>query len=62
MTSPPFFPWPGASATVVVRISGPNLDTLQTVAQQTAKSMSGIAGVVDLKSSSRCWCRNWKWN
>lgn len=39
----------GAGATIVVRIYGPNLETLQAVAQQTAKAMGEVQGVADLK-------------
>ena len=39
----------GASATVVVRIFGPNLDILNGKAAEVGKSLSGIAGIVDLK-------------
>ncbi len=39
----------GASATIVVRIYGPNLETLQSVAQQTAKVMGEVEGTADLK-------------
>ncbi len=38
----------GASATVVVRISGPDLDTLQSRAQGVAAALGAIDGVIDL--------------
>ena len=39
----------GASATVVVRIFGPNLETLNVKAAQVGKSLAAVRGVVDLK-------------
>jgi len=39
----------GASATVVVRISGPSLDSLRSVAAVVRDSLAAIPGVVDLK-------------
>ncbi len=39
----------GASATIVVRIFGPDLDTLRAKAQEMKGSLEGIDGVVDLK-------------
>ena len=39
----------GASATVVVRLYGPDLDVLRTKAQEVADSMRAIDGVADLK-------------
>jgi len=39
----------GAGATIVVRIFGPDLETLQAQAQQVAKSISELPGVSDLK-------------
>jgi Cu/Ag efflux pump CusA len=38
----------GASATMVVRIYGPDLDVLRAKAEQAGKVMSGIEGVTDL--------------
>ena len=38
----------GASATIVVRVSGPELGTLRTQAEAIAKEMRGIQGVADL--------------
>jgi CzcA family heavy metal efflux pump len=39
----------GASASIVVRIYGPNLDILQTKAETVKHAISGIQGVTDLK-------------
>ena len=39
----------GASATIVVRIFGPDLGELRNKAQEVKQSLSGINGVVDLK-------------
>jgi CzcA family heavy metal efflux pump len=39
----------GAGATIVVRIFGPDLQTLQAQAQQVAKSIADVPGVSDLK-------------
>ena len=39
----------GASATLVVRLFGPELDVLQAKAQEVRKSMEGIEGIADLK-------------
>ena len=39
----------GASATMVVRIYGPDLEVLRAKAEQAGKVMSGIQGVTDLK-------------
>ncbi len=39
----------GASATVVVRVSGPSLDSLRAVAAVVRESLATIPGVVDLK-------------
>ena len=39
----------GASATVVVRVFGPDLDQLQAQAQQVSRAIAGVDGVVDLK-------------
>lgn len=39
----------GASATVVVRISGPSLDSLRGIAAEIRDSLATIPGVVDLK-------------
>lgn len=39
----------GASATVVVRIAGPSLETLRAMAAVVRDSLAGIGGVVDLK-------------
>lgn len=39
----------GASATVVVRIFGPNLDMLNGKAAEVGKALGGIGGIVDLK-------------
>ncbi len=38
----------GASATIVVRVSGPELATLRSQAESIAKAMRGIQGVADL--------------
>ena len=38
----------GASATIVVRVSGPELSTLRSQAEAIAKEMGGIQGVADL--------------
>jgi CzcA family heavy metal efflux pump len=39
----------GASATIVVRIFGPDLDTLSTEAQKVAAALGSVGGVADLK-------------
>ncbi|TFG50511.1 MAG: efflux RND transporter permease subunit, partial [Gemmatimonadales bacterium] len=39
----------GEGATVVVRISGPNLETLRSQAAMVRDSIAGVAGVIDLK-------------
>ncbi|MGI9077069.1 MAG: efflux RND transporter permease subunit [Gemmatimonadaceae bacterium] len=39
----------GASATIVVRIFGPDLDVLRTKAQEVASVMNPIGGIADLK-------------
>jgi CzcA family heavy metal efflux pump len=39
----------GASATIVVRVYGPELDHLQAQASTVRHALSGVAGVVDLK-------------
>ena len=39
----------GASATVVVRVYGADLDRLQAQAQQVSASIANVGGVVDLK-------------
>ncbi|HPA17782.1 MAG TPA: efflux RND transporter permease subunit [Verrucomicrobiae bacterium] len=39
----------GASATIVVRIFGPELDVLRTKAQEVAAAIAGVPGVADLK-------------
>ena len=39
----------GASATVVIRVFGPDLAVLRSKAQEIAKSLEGIEGIVDLK-------------
>ncbi|MCI0734153.1 MAG: efflux RND transporter permease subunit [Methylococcaceae bacterium] len=39
----------GASATIVVRVFGPELDVLRGKAQEIAKSLETVEGVVDLK-------------
>ncbi len=39
----------GASATIVVRIFGPNLDELSSKAAEVGKALAGVRGVVDLK-------------
>ncbi|MBF8301167.1 MAG: hypothetical protein HW394_1537, partial [Acidobacteria bacterium] len=39
----------GASATVVVRVYGPDLERLQTQAQEVSAAIAGVEGVVDLK-------------
>ena len=39
----------GASATVVVRLSGPSLDTLRARGQEVYDSLKAVPGVVDLK-------------
>lgn len=39
----------GASATIVVRIYGPDLDTLRAKAVEVGKAIAGVEGVADLK-------------
>ncbi len=39
----------GTSATMVVRLFGPDLDVLRSKAQEISKAMSGVNGVADLK-------------
>lgn len=39
----------GASATIVVRVSGPDLDGLRTHAEALNGALAGVAGIVDLK-------------
>ncbi len=39
----------GASATLVVRLFGPELDVLQSKAQEVRKALEGVEGIADLK-------------
>ena len=47
----------GASATIVVRLFGPELDVLQRKAAEVGTAMAGVDGAVDLKVQALSSCR-----